>query len=1089
MNEDFKPCEENDNVLLSSIHIKIMYGNITEVKRILDQQSESFNKLHHKSFAALALKNCRFDIYEMLISKWTTSGPIEGIEDIMESMPLTNQIMLRTLHTRHLKRPRSNELALILQSRSRISHDSNSTRHPEFYDTIYTAFEELYQKSLLEPILKVVAQEKMLRIVFDFNQTSVANLDPSKGRNVTGASYYYDGFIFIGAKNLLVPGQKRNEVLGTLIHELCHYAMSLTYNNDSKPYRQDDSTKREYFESIAQQCSEMKQRESIINQVYKYPDQRLHAELIVRVPQLIITSKDSPKYLKKRERLFSRLFKFYENISLADLETTRHVLEAKNQVRELNEMCATLSCLNNSSIELKPDALSIDFDPEKISLISSNCPTLTMNVIYKKLKFNRDFEWSYVFTSAKSLSNKKIFSSVVQAFNLPSKPKIIVDCDEVNSEEIARLIDSFIACNIKLRVVMVTDMIDLPSNCNIVEDQVLHFWYQLTESCQDELMKQKVNFQGKDIRLKYLIDKSSMTTIESFPLNDFVKQKIIEIGEEISFSGMEFYVNRTFLSISDEHSIEDVIAFPENTEIMLLFGEPGIGKSTELKMLARKLKERFPSHWISVVDLKEHYEVFHNCRSESIELYDNFEIANFFSERILKIDACDAEIFKLLFGSDRVVLLLDGFDEISPTYSDIFLALVSRVKNLSKNRLWISTRPQFTNKLTEVFQPCQLRIKPLSDSDQSELLSKFFKARTEDETYVEEKLAECEQFIHQLKSNHLEVPYQNPLQTIMVATVFEEDQSFGSTQANIYRLYETFVSQIMLRLMEKGSEARNSMIELIRNRIPIIKIHQMLALSKMFPEESVEPVYNIIDDVIVRIGLLHFDGVSRIEFVDRTFEDYFIANYICENLKEPENVDGYVSRTITHALSSKHRFQLVKIFLNSSFESFDFDDELKSKRLGEIILESVEDSKILHNLVKHRCINLIKFLTKENDEKSRKLWQESDHKGNNVLMNAARHLPVNELSEFYSLARKMFSPQIMKEMLLKTNKSCENALLLSLKNSDNQVFKFMLSAIEPVLKLGENPPDSTGETRKEKIRNFAALSDKFKNCKIYLTDP
>lgn len=54
---------------------------------------------------------------------------------------------------------------------------------------------------------------------------------------------------------------------------------------------------------------------------------------------------------------------------------------------------------------------------------------------------------------------------------------------------------------------------------------------------------------------------------------------------------------------------KQLLSTPYN-KIYLLYDIPGMGKSTELKMLAMRLKECSPFKWILFVDLKDHIQCY-----------------------------------------------------------------------------------------------------------------------------------------------------------------------------------------------------------------------------------------------------------------------------------------------------------------------------------------------------------------------------------------------------------------------------------------------------------------------------------------------
>lgn len=71
---------------------------------------------------------------------------------------------------------------------------------------------------------------------------------------------------------------------------------------------------------------------------------------------------------------------------------------------------------------------------------------------------------------------------------------------------------------------------------------------------------------------------------------------------------------------------------------------------------------------------------------------------NFFDQTSNKFDA---ELLGIALRRQEVVIFIDGFDEISPNYDDVVLALIKIFLDLSKI-IYISTRPNKKNYLEEI---------------------------------------------------------------------------------------------------------------------------------------------------------------------------------------------------------------------------------------------------------------------------------------------------------------------------------------------------------------------------------------------------
>lgn len=95
------------------------------------------------------------------------------------------------------------------------------------------------------PILKVIETSKSLMIKFDFENDNVKEMDLMSSSSTYGACLHETGQIYIAAK------RSDNEIIGTLAHELCHYAMNIVFNNACQPFTQSNVTAKKLFEEIS----------------------------------------------------------------------------------------------------------------------------------------------------------------------------------------------------------------------------------------------------------------------------------------------------------------------------------------------------------------------------------------------------------------------------------------------------------------------------------------------------------------------------------------------------------------------------------------------------------------------------------------------------------------------------------------------------------------------------------------------------------------------------------------------------------------------------------------------------------------------
>ncbi|XP_064460203.1 uncharacterized protein LOC135370394 [Ornithodoros turicata] len=147
--------------------------------------------------------------------------------------------------------------------------------------------EELDRIELVRPILQVVATSPHLKIRFDFDRGDVQPLMGCCGRYNRGLTDYEKEEIFIAANPEGFTDARRDaEVLGTLAHELCHFALHLVYRNEGTPYRRPDTMRRRRYQNIIASTKDIKGLDEIIMLAFQYGNPT-EKELIVRIPHIL----------------------------------------------------------------------------------------------------------------------------------------------------------------------------------------------------------------------------------------------------------------------------------------------------------------------------------------------------------------------------------------------------------------------------------------------------------------------------------------------------------------------------------------------------------------------------------------------------------------------------------------------------------------------------------------------------------------------------------------------------------------------------------------------------------------------------------
>lgn len=310
----------------TDLHKNIKDDKEEEILQKIDQNPELryFYTLDNKSAVTTALENKNIKIYKTLVKNSIWFGPKEKIKDLFTS----NEEIINKIHLNNAKPFVPNYCMEIMMINSSCCNDTEYIKDKQ--SLIEEAYKYLIEIPELSPIIEIVAESREFRIFFDFKRDSTFYLDPTSSEKERGI-FYSTGAILIGALGLTGDREKMYEVYGTLIHELCHCAMKLTYDNNCKPYKRDEkeSLVKEFNQLVNHYCNEDNTEFPIMEALFGYQEHELHAELIVRVPHMIAEYKNDTRKLKECEEKYKKLFDIYKKQTLRDISAAIPGIKSK----------------------------------------------------------------------------------------------------------------------------------------------------------------------------------------------------------------------------------------------------------------------------------------------------------------------------------------------------------------------------------------------------------------------------------------------------------------------------------------------------------------------------------------------------------------------------------------------------------------------------------------------------------------------------------------------------------------------------------------------------------------------------------------
>lgn len=789
------------------MHKRIADGLLNEEdikahKKLYSPVGHVFNK-YGRSAAATAIMKNRQNIYEILISNGICFGPQEDWDFIKEASVLSQSDkdnFLRTIrdrHVHHFKNPNLTHLNIITQQ-SRISFNSPDEETLNYQEHINKAFNFLNGIEEIEPILKLVSAAETLNIFFDFFRSSVDHMDPGTSVFTKGLIYPSKGAIYIGALSIQCE-KKKYEVYGTLAHELSHYAMKLIYDNDCRPYHENDSENALLFEEINKSCQlQIKNKynsieENAVSRVYvNYHSDVHHAELIVRVPQLLALFKDDKKNLHAYNSDYFSLFKYFKEKVLIDCLRKHSTMEAQNEIRKLNVKLGVVNKLERFKLFLSCKSLEVNIAgiigsaTEKMLRISSTCPRLTLSSIVKFLNNGKILAVFAEFDNF--LVDDHFFKLICATYGLDVQPFLIIDCESKKAVEIAEIERKLVEEGIEKRVILTT------SSGTAVENTetciIAHQWRDLDEKSQTKLMTKHIFMQGEKIPLTFILTADS-EALNVLSIQDLIDEKVCVGGKIESARLEEIFVKRMLRKVGSNEivSSEDLLDFTHK-KVILISDIPGMGKTTQFQMISADQKIKNNKNFVVFWKLK----MFVRCYQNDSNFNDIKEIFDFLCLKVLNFDGFNAQVFKEMFDKGRVTFFVDGLDEIDSSFIKFIVNTLSALNRHKMNDIFISTRPndESENYLKQTLNAVVYQLEPFSREEKVEFCIKYLESKNLENTVATEEIIDKVIRAVNKIENTWGCTRSTPLLTQMVSDLYCDDPRVQVSERdlnNVYRKY------------------------------------------------------------------------------------------------------------------------------------------------------------------------------------------------------------------------------------------------------------------------------------------------------------
>lgn len=416
--------------------------------------------------------------------------------------------------------------------------------------------------------------------------------------------------------------------------------------------------------------------------------------------------------------------------------------------------------------------------------------------------------------------------------------------------------------------------------CSLHNTEVLthkdHFSFDdLTDKIKERLQFTPVLLQGHKASLGALLSQAALSTIPVTALLDWYRNRDeVLIGKETNQFCGELFIHR-YLESENNCTVNP---FETNLEpVSILSGLPGIGKTVLLSMMVAILREKFDDHIVIMED--------------TIRIVDGFgsEIdATELIAKLLKVDEADRIqkfVIQKLVEDRRVILLLDGFDEVSLTKQSRLHALLQWIQSVNFKLVIIATRPHRLPFLRDnLYNPAVYSILPFTEENQLSFLQHHFQTISPNEPSIPDMIQSFRKLFNDDGS------LQIPLQCSILASIHDEPKADQCEMADFFqkyidRTFELYAS----RFFDLFNRAHEVAVDTLR--VSFGTGHSKLA----FELDTHQSIEKSCFDNLEQYGLLRIDE-GTISFIHPSLKEFFIALYLVTHYVNQQYFNHYLIR-------------------------------------------------------------------------------------------------------------------------------------------------------------------------------------------------
>jgi len=361
-----------------------------------------------------------------------------------------------------------------------------------------------------------------------------------------------------------------------------------------------------------------------------------------------------------------------------------------------------------------------------------------------------------------------------------------------------------------------------------------------------------------------------------------------------------------------KYNIESVMKRCDRT--MLLLAEPGMGKSTFLSQMEHEIKKRNTAVWVLRINLNEHTRLMESSGFEE----GCIDKCKMFLWSVAHKPEQDAlllvkEIFlKALEQRGEMVIILDGFDEISPHYTQKVNTLIRAIRDKTASQILVSSRFSHRQNLEDIVINLAFTLQPFTPGNQIEFLEKYWKKDIRGykegnlRMFGKKLLRLCSQNFSDKDGEFTGIP----LQTMMLGEAFVKEAVEYCSKGELILPEKFNLLDLFKKFWEKECNIYFSEKNAMDTSKPEVKVekdsylgkHMVASLISLFSLREEKELLGAIKDSDLeqatsflqsgraeQFGIIREMSDGKPHFIHRCFAEYFAAKWFTGNFSNCEN--------------------------------------------------------------------------------------------------------------------------------------------------------------------------------------------------------